>query len=712
MRRLAVTAIALHVIASILLLSVMRQPPMGRRRSSVGRSAADIDGERRRLARTRAAIEGNPEPDRPRIPYTSLGPPPDEPAFRFTLPRMPRLRGLPHHRLPQPGRRTRVAVPLGVGFLALLVASTSFVPFVEPEPITARPPTVYEPVAVTGFTTAITVDREPDSPIVMQFSAPMDRLDVEARLAVEPPAAVRTTWDAEATRLTIEAVDGWALGTYYTLTIPAGARDQAGGSLAAPVRAAFLVRGLTGARITASRSLDGLARLGTAFVVTFDRPVDLAAAAGAFSVEPAVSGSFSPASGVGMQLTFMPAAPLAPAAGYLVSLGGGLVDAAGRAVATPEPVLIRTVPHPQVRSTSPAAKSTGVATTTAISVRFSRPMDASTTIPAFSVVIAGAPVAGATALFDGGSLLTFKPAQALPLGAGVGVRIADTATSADGVPLVAGVSFTFKVRTAMGETERAPLVAAPSSAPADSAEQRDQERKADEAAKAAAEKEKASAAAKAKAAKAAAAKARAAKEKAAKAAAAKAAAAKAAREKAAADEKKTAKPAEGKEPADPKSKPKPSAGGSSWVAVEAYYLSLVNCTRTGGWVQKNGKCTGAGSRKVAPLKLDAGISARVARPYAKKLALAGACTHFSGGGPSTRLRRAGFSSPRWAENLSCPPGMTANQTAVYSIRYFQNEKPWNGGHWRNLMNAAYDRVGIGIWAANGRVIIVSDFYRP
>ncbi|MBM4409104.1 MAG: hypothetical protein FJ038_11050 [Chloroflexi bacterium] len=291
---------------------------------------------------------------------------------------------------------------------------------------------------------------------------------------------------------------------------------------------------------------------------------------------------------------------------------------------------------------------------------------------------------------------TVRDAKSSPVGAGVGVRIAETATSVDGVPMLASVSFTFKVRTALGESGSAPLAAGRSSSPADASERQAEERRADEAAKAAAKREKAARAAAAKAANAA----KAAREKAARAAAR----AKAAAEKAASRQRE--------KPAEPRARPKPSAGGSSWIAVEAYYLVLINCTRTGGWVQKNGKCKGAGSRKVAPLKLDAGISANVARPYAKKLALAGACTHFSGGGPSARLRRAGFSSQRWAENLSCPPGMTPSQTAVYSIRYFQNEKPWNRGHYRNLMNPAYDRVGIGIWAANGRVIIVSDFYRP
>jgi uncharacterized protein YkwD len=42
--------------------------------------------------------------------------------------------------------------------------------------------------------------------------------------------------------------------------------------------------------------------------------------------------------------------------------------------------------------------------------------------------------------------------------------------------------------------------------------------------------------------------------------------------------------------------------------------------------------------------------------------------------------------------------------------FFQNEKASLGGHYVNLMNPAYDRVGIGVWVSGGRVRLVIDFY--
>ena len=174
----------------------------------------------------------------------------------------------------------------------------------------------------------------------------------------------------------------------------------------------------------------------------------------------------------------------------------------------------------------------------------------------------------------------------------------------------------------------------------------------------------------------------------------------------------------------PKASPKPAASGGggggggsvgsgSWTAVERYYLGLMNCTRTGGWVDSGGNCDSPGGRNVAPLKLSAGISSKVARPYAKRLAVGNDCSHFIGGNPGDRLRRAGYTSYRWAENLGCRSG-NPYSAVLGSHRYFQSERDWSpkGGHYVNLMNAAYDRVGIGVWVSSGRVRLVVDFYHP
>jgi uncharacterized protein YkwD len=158
-----------------------------------------------------------------------------------------------------------------------------------------------------------------------------------------------------------------------------------------------------------------------------------------------------------------------------------------------------------------------------------------------------------------------------------------------------------------------------------------------------------------------------------------------------------------------------SGGGGavsgSWQSVERYYLKLMNCTRTGGWVTSKGNCSSPGGRNVAPLALSSGISSKVSRPYAKLLAKRNLCSHFIGGNPGDRLRSAGYSSYRWAENIGCRSG-NPYSAVLGSHRFFQSEKSYGGGHYVNLMNAAYSEVGIGVWVSGGRVRLVIDFYHP
>ena len=153
-----------------------------------------------------------------------------------------------------------------------------------------------------------------------------------------------------------------------------------------------------------------------------------------------------------------------------------------------------------------------------------------------------------------------------------------------------------------------------------------------------------------------------------------------------------------------------------WFSVETYYLGLVNCTRTGGWVLRDGTCYGYGSGRfsgyVRPLIYSWGISDRVSRPYARLLAVRGLCTHFADHDPGYRLRRAGFLHWTWGENIGCRDGYTSVKSAVLASHLaFQAEKYTGGGHWKNIKNSAYLYVGIGVWRYGIRTRLVTDFYR-
>ena len=153
-----------------------------------------------------------------------------------------------------------------------------------------------------------------------------------------------------------------------------------------------------------------------------------------------------------------------------------------------------------------------------------------------------------------------------------------------------------------------------------------------------------------------------------------------------------------------------------WLAVEQYYLKLLNCTRTGGWVTSTGYCKGYGSGRYSayrpPLPLSVFTSDYVSRPYARKLAVKNLCGHFYDSNPGYRLRRAGVSWSTYGENIGCRPATSPYASVLGSHLFFQSEKSYNGGHWVNIKNAKFTRVGIGFWRYNGRNRLVVDFYRP
>ena len=155
----------------------------------------------------------------------------------------------------------------------------------------------------------------------------------------------------------------------------------------------------------------------------------------------------------------------------------------------------------------------------------------------------------------------------------------------------------------------------------------------------------------------------------------------------------------------------------TWLSTEQWYLGLVNCTRTGGWVLPDGSCRGYGTGRysayVRPLTRSAGISDHVSRPYARLLAVRNLCNHWYDGDPGGRLRRAGYYGYTWGENIGCRWGYTTVRAAILASHLvFQAERATNGSHWQNIKNSRFTTVGIGIWKYGSQVRLVTDFYRP
>jgi uncharacterized protein YkwD len=511
----------------------------------------------------------------------------------------------------------RIGLAIGVGGVVALGA----LGLLSPQRTTATkplPPIV--PLTQAEFTSTIAADQELDSAAELAFSGPMDQRSVAAALQVSPRTDVRLAWDATGTRVRVTPATSWQPGTFYTITVRAGALGDSGRPMVVPARAVFLTRQATIGRIEATAMTGDEAAVTTGFSFSFDRPVAIGAVRMALRIDPPLRGALngSPAADGTTTFVFTPSDILQTATDYSVRLDH-LVDAAGSPVADIPALTIRTAAAPAVVRFRPTHNTQKVSRTPVLSVRFTQPMDRRSTKDAFVVTTAdGKAVSGKVSFAEKDTVLVFRPDGALPYGTWVQMLVKDSARSATGATIAAAQSVKFHV--------------VPPPAPATS--------------------------------------------------------------------RSTGISSGGS-----------SVGGGSWAAVETYYLNLMNCTRTGGWVTSSGSCSSPGGRSVAPLWIDSGISSKVSRPYAKRLAVNGQCSHFIGGNPGDRLRAAGYTSYIWAENLGCRSG-NPYSAVLGSHLFFQSEKSYNGGHYVNLMNAKYDRVGIGVWVSGGRVRLVVDFYHP
>jgi uncharacterized protein YkwD len=475
--------------------------------------------------------------------------------------------------------RRSTLVRFGVTVGVALVLGIGLIGAAQPTPTVARPPTPILPLTQAAFTTTFSTNRGLTEPVSIRFSAPMDPASVAASVTVEPATEVNLAWDATGTVLTVSPKDRWAVGTFNTVTVRAGALAASGQPLTRPARASFVTRSATTGSAAATAVIGRQVALTSDFMVTFARPVDPASVATGIRLDPPTLGTVVPGPSLDglVRYVFVPATALQPDAAYRLVVSG-VRDADGAPLDTIV-LAVRTAKAPAVVRFRPKTAATAIARDATISVRFTQPMDRRSTARAFAVSIGGVALAGKVTWADRDTVLIFTPKAVLPFGSTVAMDIATGATNTAGIPLATAVHGTF-------QTVTKPVAA---SAP------------------------------------------------------------------------RTSAPTRGA-----------AVGGGSWAAVETYYLGLMNCTRTGGWVTSTGACSSPGGRNVAPLKLDAGISSKVSRPYAKRIAISGDCSHFIGGNPGDRLRAAGYTSYRWAENLGCRSG-NPYAAVLGSHLFFQSE---------------------------------------
>jgi hypothetical protein len=167
-----------------------------------------------------------------------------------------------------------------------------------------------------------------------------------------------------------------------------------------------------------------------------------------------------------------------------------------------------------------------------------------------------------------------------------------------------------------------------------------------------------------------------------------------------------------KEPPKPIGYTARAQNSSPWYGSEVYYLRLMNCTRTGGWVTSGGTCSSVTHHTLpaqGPLRLSSGISNNVSRPYAKYMADNRLLSHtLRGTTAHSRLCKAGYCGGGWGENIASP-GSTGSGGMISIEIYYQNEYWCRCEHYANIMNGHFGQVGIGVWLSKS-VRVAIDFY--
>ena len=329
----------------------------------------------------------------------------------------------------------RVLVAVGTG-AALGVAVVALVPA---RPTTAIPPSIVRPLPAVAFDSTLTTGVALRAPVVIHFATPMDAASVAAALRVDPVTAVSLTWDPAGRALAVQPVERWAPGVLHAVTVDAGAVDTFGQPLASPARSVFVTREAVAGTIAATTTAGARLALDSGFRVAFDAPVDIASAAAAFRVEPAVAGRLVPTGRRGgvTSFTFQPAEPLTTDTVYRVWFDQTVVDVDGAAVTAPTTLVARTIPAPSVVRFRPRAGTAKVARSADIAVRFTLPMQRASTAKAFHLLVNGKAVPGRITWGDGDTVLMFDPATAFPYGATVVATVDGTARSRAGASLTA-----------------------------------------------------------------------------------------------------------------------------------------------------------------------------------------------------------------------------------------------------------------------------------
>jgi hypothetical protein len=459
-----------------------------------------------------------------------------------------------------------------------------------------------------------------DMAFQVQFTKPMNEASVESALTISPKVNLKFQWDATNQVVSLAPDPFWQPHTSYTVEISGAASDQEGLGLSTPIRTSFESGAPTSGQLVATQVSGDQVSPGTAFQLTFTRPVKLATVVTRLGISPAVPLTIvgdDPTDAASQVFTITPRTQLASDVDFIVVMADGGTDSAGAALQSVTAIRVHTMLAPGVIRFRPVDGGVSYDTNQPVSVRFTVAMDQKSTAAAFSVTVNGKIISGSKYWAENDTVLVMTPRYSFKIGDKVVARVtpAARAAGANGLHLGAGASATFTVAR-----PKAPVIAYTGGV---------------------------------------------------------------------------------------------ASSTRPYYASEVYYMALMNCTRTGGWVTVGGNCSTETHHTLpaqGPLRLSADISNKVSRPYAKYMADRKILDHYAYHDPHWRLCNwGGYCGGSWGENIASPSN--ASKFGMIDIElFYQNEYWCRCEHYYNIMAPFLNQASVGVWVANGVVRVSIDFY--
>jgi hypothetical protein len=507
----------------------------------------------------------------------------------------------------------------GVVFAVLLLVGGLLLGLPAKEVAGVAPPS-FAPLTPEGVAQNTAATLPLDVAFQVQFTKPMNEVSVENALTVSPRVPLKFQWDATAQVVSIAPDPFWQPYTSYTVDVSGAATDQEGLGLAKPIHTSFQSGAPTSGELVATETSGDKVSPGTAFQLTFTRPVKLATVVTRLSMSSATPVTVigdDPTDAASQVFTITPKTQLASDADFVIAMADGGTDSSGAQLQPVKALLVHTLLGPAVIKFRPVDGAVSYDTRQPVSVRFSVAMDEKSTAAAFLVSVNGSLVGGTKYWAENDTVLVLTPRTPFKVGDKVVARMttAARAAGANGLHLGAAASATWTVAR-----PKAPVIAYTGGV---------------------------------------------------------------------------------------------ASSTRPYYASEVYYMALMNCTRTGGWVTVGGTCSTETHHTLpaqGPLRLNADISNKVSRPYAKYMADRKILDHYAYHDPHWRLCNwGGYCGGSWGENIASPSN--ASKFGMIDIEiFYQNEYWCRCEHYYNIMAPFLNQAGVGVWVANGVVRVSIDFY--